>query len=85
MAYHSPEARQGGGDTHFPMQIADNPLLNVREKLDLLNRVSAEASGAAANVEDIGFSPDDIAEAIAEVHARAQSGLSEAFPVRGIY
>ena len=85
MAYDSPEAWQGGKDSLYPMQIAHNPLLNVREKLELLARMSAEASGAAANVHDIGFSAEEIAEAVAEVHARAQSGLSDEPPLRGIF
>lgn len=85
MAYDSPKARQGGKHALYPMQIAHNPLLNVREKLELLERLRAEASGAAANVDDIGFSPEEIEAAVAEVHARAQSGVSEEPPLRGIF
>jgi hypothetical protein len=85
MAYDDPEARQGGRHQLYPMQIAHNPLLNVREKLELLERLKAEASGAEANVDDIGFSPEEIEQAVAEVHARAESGLSEEPPIRGIF
>ena len=42
MAFDNLEDRAGGKDALMPMQIAHNPLLTAREKLELLGRLKAD-------------------------------------------
>lgn len=72
MAFDS--TRMGGWDHFTPMQIAHNALFTAKEKLDLLHRIKAEVSGAVQNEDDLGFSPQEVDEAIAEVRLGAQNG-----------
>lgn len=74
MAFDSTEARMGGRDHFTPMQIAHHTLFTAKEKLDLLHRIKAEVSGAVQNEDDLGFSPHEVDEAIAEVRLGAQNG-----------
>lgn len=68
-----------GGEIGSPMQIATNALLTAKEKIDLLNKLKAEATGLVRNEDGAGFSPEEIDEAIEEVKLRAQSGAEPAF------
>ncbi len=83
MAFDNLVSRAGGKDALMPMQIAHNPLLTAREKLDLLNRLKAEVTGALENSEDLGLSPGDIEEAIQEVKVDVQNGVGEETVLRG--
>lgn len=72
MAFDSAENRAGGSDRISPMQIAHNPLLTAREKLDLLKQLKLEVT-AHEDVR-VGFSPEEIDEAIQDVKLGVQSG-----------
>jgi hypothetical protein len=74
MAFDSTEARMGGRDHFTPMQIAHHTLFTAKEKLDLLHKIKAEVSGAVLNEDALGFSPDEIDDAIAQVRLGAQNG-----------
>lgn len=77
MALDDIEDGAGGRDGLMPMQIAHNPLLTAREKLDLLTRLKAEVTGALENSEDLGLSPGEIDEAIEEVRLDVRNGIGE--------
>ena len=83
MSFDKLEDRAGGKDGLMPMQIAHNPLLTAREKLDLLNRLKAEVTGALENSEDLGVSPSEIEEAIQEIRLDVQNGVGEETVLRG--
>jgi len=83
MAFDNLEDRAGGRDALMPMQIAHNPLLTAREKLELLNRLKAEVTGALENSEDLGVSPGEIEEAIQEIKLDVQNGVGEETVLRG--
>lgn len=68
------EARMGGRSGFTPMQIAHHTLFTAKEKLDLLHHIKAEVTGTVQNEDDLGFSPQEIDEAIAEVKLGAQHG-----------
>lgn len=74
MAVESKAQRMGGSDSFTPMQIAHQDLFTAREKLDLLNKIKSEMSGIVHNEDDLGFSPQEIDEAIAHVRLAAQNG-----------
>ena len=69
----------GAGDPTalMPMQIAHNPSLTARQKLDLLTRLKAEVTGALENSEDLGLSPGEIDQAIDEVKLDVENGIGE--------
>lgn len=69
-----PTDRPGRKPGFTPRQIAQNTLFTAKEKLDLLHRIRAEVSGRVQNEDALGFSPQDVDEAIAEVRLEAQHG-----------
>jgi hypothetical protein len=72
MAFDSMESRAGGGDRVSPMRIAHHTLLTVREKLELLQELKA---GVTTDREaEVGFSAEEIDEAIQEVKLGVQQG-----------
>ncbi len=75
MPFDTAEDRQGGRDNLNPFQIAHNSLFTAREKIDLLQRLKAEVTGAASATHAIGFTPEEIDEAIAEVREGTQKGV----------
>lgn len=89
MAFDIPHGRTGRGDNPvldggaggqsalMPMQIAHHALLTAREKLELLNRLKAEVTGALENSEDLGLSPGEIDQAIDEVKLDVENGIGE--------
>jgi hypothetical protein len=77
MAFESLEYRADDHSAHMPLQIAHNPSLTAREKLDLLTRLKAEVTGALENSEDLGLTPGEIDEAIDEVKLDAENGIGE--------
>jgi hypothetical protein len=77
MAFDNPDDRAGGHVATMPMQIAHNPLLTAREKLELLSRLKAEVTGALENSEDLGLAPGEIDEAIQHVRFDVRNGIGE--------
>lgn len=70
MAFDWAESRPGGPTT--PMQIAHNTRFTAKQKLDLLQKIKATVRHAVQNEDDLGFSPQEVDEAIARVRLRAQ-------------
>ena len=85
MAFDSAEDRQGGRDSLNPFQIAHNSLFTAREKIELLQRLKAEVSGAVSATHAVGFTPEEIDEAIAEVRAGTQQGVGAETVLKGDY
>ncbi|UJQ93003.1 hypothetical protein [Mariluticola halotolerans] len=61
-----------GGGSYTPQQIANSTLLTHQEKIALLQELKAKVTGKQANSENLGFSPEEIDQAIAEVKKHAQ-------------
>lgn len=83
MVFDNLEDRAGGKEALMPMQIAHNPLLTAREKLELLGRLKAEVTGALENSEDLGVDPGEIEQAIQEIKTDIQNGVGEETVLRG--
>jgi hypothetical protein len=83
MSLDSAESRAGGRDGLSPMQIAHHPLFTAREKIELLNEIKAEVTGREPNPDNLGFSPDEVDEAIAEVKHGVQDGVGAETVLRG--
>jgi len=66
-----------------PMQIAHNPLFTAREKIDMLNELKAEIAGDAANPDHLGYDPEEIDAAIAEIRMEVQNGQRPDVSVTG--
>lgn len=66
-----------------PMQIAHNPLFTAREKIEMLNELKAEVTGAEANPDDLGYDPDEIEAAIQEIRLEVQDGLRPEMSIAG--
>jgi hypothetical protein len=75
MVFDSLKQHMGGTDQLNPMQIAHHTLFTAREKIDLLNQLKAEVSGAQAEGDPVAFEPEEIDAAIAEVREGAQRGV----------
>ena len=71
------QARAGDHTALMPIQIAHNPALTAREKLDLLTRLRAQVTGALENSQDLGLSPGEIDQAIDEVKLDVENGIGE--------
>lgn len=74
MVMDSIESRAGGKNALTPKQIAHHPLLTASEKVELLQNLKAQVTGAMENDLDLGFSPAEIDAAIEEVKLGAQDG-----------
>jgi hypothetical protein len=79
----SDKNRAGGRDSLTPMQIAHHPLFTAREKIGLLQELKAEVTGTEPNEQHLGFSPEEIDEAIAEVRLGVQDGVGTETVLRG--
>jgi hypothetical protein len=66
---------RAGGETLTPLGIAHHPLFTAREKIELLQQLKAEVTGAKADGSFRGFSPEEIDAAIAEVRRGVQDGV----------
>jgi hypothetical protein len=77
MAFESLEYRIDDHSAPMPLQIAHNQSLTARERLDLLNRLKAEVTGALENSEDLGLSPSEIDRAIDEVKLDVENGIGD--------
>ena len=62
-----------GKDSFTPMQIAHHSLFTAREKLELLNKIKSAVSGVLYSEAELGFAPEEIDRAIAEVRLAAQN------------
>jgi hypothetical protein len=83
MAFDSLRARMGGQDRLIPMEIAHNTLFTAHEKLQLLNELKAQATGALEDGTDLGFTPAEIDDAIAEVRRGVQDGVGSQTVLKG--
>ena len=66
-----------------PMQIAHNPLFTAREKIEMLNELKAEVTGEKANPDHLGYDPDEIDAAIAEIKQEVQDGTRPEISIVG--
>lgn len=85
MVFDTLKQSMGGTDQLNPMQIAQNTLFTAREKLDLLNQLKAEATGAQVEGDPVAFEPAEIDEAIAYVHEGVANGVGTETVLRGDY
>ena len=83
MVFDSLKDRQGGKDRLQPMAIAHNPLFTAREKINLLNELKAEVTGAQQNGDDLGIDADEIDAAIAEVRQGVQADVGANTVLKG--
>jgi hypothetical protein len=66
-----------------PMDIAHNPFLGAREKLDLLRQLKAQAASLDEPVPTLGFGAEDVDAAVAEVRRLVQEGMAEDHHIPG--
>lgn len=83
MPFDRLEDRAGGKDRLLPMHIAHNSLLTAREKIELLNRMKADATGALEEGRDLGYDPAEIDEAIEVVRQGVQEGVGTQTVLKG--
>lgn len=83
MVFDSLRDRMGGHDNVTPMSIAHNSLFTAKEKIELLNQLKADVTGATQEGKEIGFDPEEIDEAIAAVRQGVQSGVGSETIVKG--
>lgn len=83
MAIDSLKQRMGGDDQLNPMQIAHHTLFTAREKIELLNQLKAEATGAQAEGDPVALEPEEIDLAIAEVRDAVQRGVGAETVLKG--
>jgi hypothetical protein len=83
MVFDTPMQRMGGKDQLNPMQIAHHPLFTAREKIELLNRLKADATGAQAEGDPVAFELEEIDLAIAEVREGVQRGVGTETVLKG--
>lgn len=82
MVFDNLKDRAGGGAVS-PMSIAHNSLFTAREKIDLLNQLKADATVAGQEGKDLGFEPEEIDAAIAEVRQGVQDGIGADTVIKG--
>ena len=83
MVFDSLRERMGGEDRITPMGIAHHTLFTAKEKLDLLRQLKADATGARQDGTELGFAPEEIDQAIAEVRRGVQSGVGSETVIKG--
>ena len=83
MVFDSLRDRMGGQDNVTPMGIAHNSLFTAREKIELLNQLKADVTGATQEGKELGLDPEEIDQAIAEVRRGVQSGVGTETIVKG--
>lgn len=72
-----------GGDSVTPMTIAHNSLFTAKEKIEMLNQLKADATGASQEGREFGFAPDEIDQAIEEVRQGVQDGVGSDTVIKG--
>lgn len=75
MVFETLKAQAGAANALAPMQIAQHSLFTAKEKIELLNQLKAEVTGANAEGDDLGFSPEEIDAAIAHVRQGIADGV----------
>ena len=85
MVFDTLRDRMGGKDHLTPMEIASHTLFTAREKIDLLNRLKAEATGASDKSDPAAFEPEEIDEALAHVHQGVADGVGSETVFKGDY
>lgn len=85
MVFDTLKQRTGGPNQLNPMQIARHSLFTAREKLDLLNQLKAEATGAQLEGDPVNFEPEEIDAAIAHVREGAARGVGIETVLKGDY
>ena len=85
MVFDTLKQRMGGHDQLNPMQIATHSLFTAREKLDLLNQLKAEATGAQTEGDPVAFEPEEIDQAIAHVREGVERGVGADTVFKGDY
>jgi len=85
MVFDTLKQRIGGADQLNPMQIARHTLFTAREKLDLLNQLKAEATGAQVEGDPVAFEPEEIDAAIAHVRDGVARGVGTETVLKGDY
>jgi hypothetical protein len=83
MVFDTLKDRMGGRDQLNPMQIAHNSLFTAREKIELLNQLKAEVTGAQAEGDPVAFDPEEIDQAIAEVREGVERGVGTETVLKG--
>lgn len=83
MAFDTLRQRLGNTDNLTPMQIAHNSLFTAREKLDLLNELKAQSASLLEDGSALGFTPEEVDRAIAEVRRGVQDGVGTETVLRG--
>lgn len=83
MVFDSLRDRVGGRDNLNPMRIAQNSLFTAREKLELLNQLKADVTGAQQEGDELGFSAEEIDRAIAEVREGVAKGVGTQTVLKG--
>ena len=66
-----------------PQGIAHNSLLTAKEKLELLQRMKADVTGAQQEGDGLAFDAEEIDAAIAEVHQGVQDGIGGQTVLKG--
>ena len=85
MLFDTLKDRIGGRDHLTPMEIANQTLFTAREKIELLNELKAEATGARTEGDPVAFEPEEIEEALAHVHEGVANGVGSETVLRGDY
>lgn len=75
MVFDSLRDRMGGQDKVTPAGIAHNSLFTAKEKIELLNQLKADVTGASQEGTELGLDADEIDQAIAEVRQGVQAGV----------
>ena len=83
MLFDSLRDEMGGPDSVTPMGIAHNSLFTAKEKLDMLNQLKADAAAAGEEGQQLGFTAEEIEQAIAEVHQGVQDGVGSQTVLKG--
>lgn len=83
MAFDTLRERMGGADNVTPMQIAHHSLFTAKEKIELLHQLKADSHVASREGHEIGFDPEEIDTAIAEVRQGVQDAVGTETVLRG--
>lgn len=83
MVFDSLRDRMGGHANLSPMQIAHNSLFTAKEKIELLQQLKAEVTGAQQEGDDMGFDAEEIDAAIAEVRQGVENGVGAETVLKG--
>ena len=83
MVFDSLRDRMGGHDNLAPMQIAHNTLFTAKEKIELLHQLKSEVTSANFEGNDVGFDPEEIDAAIAEVRHGVENDVGADTVLKG--